>query len=71
MAARSKTSLNSTQFLARKTWDKPPAITILAGGADFFKKQLIELTKARDSIGKPSTEISGDFPRFVDEIWLF
>ena len=42
LAARSKTSLNSTQFLARKTWDKPPAITILAGGADFFKKQVIE-----------------------------
>ena len=41
MAARSKTSLNSTQFLARKAWDKPPAITILAGGADFFKKQVI------------------------------
>ena len=42
MAARSKTTLNSTQFLARKQWDKPPAITILAGAADFFKKQLIE-----------------------------
>jgi len=42
LAARSKTSLNSTQFLARKKWDKPPAITILAGEADFFKKQLIE-----------------------------
>ena len=42
MAARSKTTLNSTQFLARKKWDTPPGITILAGAADFFKKQLIE-----------------------------
>ena len=42
MAGRSKSTLNSTQFLARKSWDTPPGITILAGGADFFKKQLIE-----------------------------
>ena len=42
MAAKSKTALNSTQFLARKKWDTPPAITILAGEADFFKRQLLE-----------------------------
>ncbi len=42
MAAKSKNSLNSTQFLARKKWGTPPAITILSGEADFFKRQLIE-----------------------------
>ena len=55
MAARSKTSLNSTQFLARKTWDKPPAIIILAGEADYFKKQVIERL-----IGELSTDL-GNF----------